>query len=70
MLSEWLWKFVSTLGRDTHGSPAQESAPAMHKAWPELLKRMKTNKVGTTSKDRQLVIAARTWFCLYLFEHQ
>ncbi|KAH9948236.1 hypothetical protein B0H21DRAFT_848279 [Amylocystis lapponica] len=43
---------------------------SMHKAWPELLKRMKANKSSTSSKDRQLVIAARTWFCLYLFEHQ
>lgn len=43
---------------------------AMHKAWPELLKRMKANKATTSDEDRELVIAARTWFCLYLFEHQ
>ncbi|PCH33943.1 hypothetical protein WOLCODRAFT_130083 [Wolfiporia cocos MD-104 SS10] len=43
---------------------------SMHKAWPELLARMKANKAGTSAKDRQLVISARTWFCLYLFEHQ
>ena len=43
---------------------------AMHKAWPDLFKRMQQNKIGTTIKDRQLVISARTWFCLYLFEHQ
>lgn len=42
----------------------------MHKAWPELLKRMKAGKASTSSKDRQLVISSRTWFCLYLFEHQ
>ena len=42
----------------------------MHKAWPELLKRMKANKASDSPKDRQLVISARTWFCLYLFEHQ
>jgi len=42
----------------------------MHKAWPDLLKRMKVNKSTTTAKERQLVISARTWFCLYLFEHQ
>lgn len=42
----------------------------MHKAWPELLKRMKVNKASDSPKDRQLVISARTWFCLYLFEHQ
>ena len=42
----------------------------MHKAWPELLKRMKANKVTTSDKERQLVVSARTWFCLYLFEHQ
>ncbi|OBZ79930.1 Transcriptional activator of proteases prtT [Grifola frondosa] len=43
---------------------------SMHKAWPELLKRMKANKASSSSKDRELVISARTWFCLYLFEHQ
>ena len=42
---------------------------AMHKAWPRLLKRMNLNK-GENPEDRELVIAARTWFCLYLFEHQ
>ena len=42
----------------------------MHKAWPELLKKMRANKATTTAKERQLVISARTWFCLYLFEHQ
>lgn len=43
---------------------------AMHKAWPELLKRMKAGKATTSAKDRQLVVSSRTWFCLYLFEHQ
>jgi len=43
---------------------------SMHKAWPELFRRMRANKITTTPKDRELVIAARTWFCLYLFEHQ
>jgi len=42
---------------------------AMHKAWPRLLRRMKGNKTDS-SEDRELVIASRTWFCLYLFEHQ
>ncbi|KAF8807749.1 hypothetical protein BYT27DRAFT_7189845 [Phlegmacium glaucopus] len=41
---------------------------SMHKAWPRLLKRMNANKVD--SDDRQLVVASRIWFCLYLFEHQ
>ncbi|KAI0778385.1 hypothetical protein BD413DRAFT_466315 [Trametes elegans] len=43
---------------------------SMHKAWPELLKRMKAGKASTSSRDRQLVVSSRTWFCLYLFEHQ
>ncbi|KAH9898196.1 hypothetical protein C8Q73DRAFT_639925 [Cubamyces lactineus] len=43
---------------------------SMHKAWPELLKRMKAGKATTSAKDRQLVVSSRTWFCLYLFEHQ
>ncbi|KDR85368.1 hypothetical protein GALMADRAFT_234194 [Galerina marginata CBS 339.88] len=42
---------------------------SMHKAWPRLLKRMNANKADA-SEDRQLIIASRTWFCLYLFEHQ
>ncbi|KAG6889914.1 hypothetical protein C0992_003618 [Termitomyces sp. T32_za158] len=42
---------------------------SMHKAWPRLLRRMKAHKVDP-AEDRELVIAARAWFCLYLFEHQ
>ncbi|GLB35988.1 putative fungal specific transcription factor [Lyophyllum shimeji] len=42
---------------------------SMHKAWPRLLRRMKANKADAV-EDRDLVIASRTWFCLYLFEHQ
>ncbi|KAF8167734.1 hypothetical protein B0H34DRAFT_682848 [Crassisporium funariophilum] len=42
---------------------------SMHKAWPKLLRRMNANKMDHT-EDRHLVIASRTWFCLYLFEHQ
>ncbi|EKM61311.1 uncharacterized protein PHACADRAFT_168746 [Phanerochaete carnosa HHB-10118-sp] len=43
---------------------------SMHRAWPELLKRMKANKASTSPKERQLMVSARTWFCLYIFEHQ
>lgn len=42
----------------------------MHKAWPRLLKRMHSGKAGTSHEERELVISARTWFCLYLYEHQ
>lgn len=42
---------------------------SMHKAWPRLLKRMNANKADPVD-DRNLVIDSRTWFCLYLFEHQ
>jgi hypothetical protein len=41
----------------------------MHKAWPKLHRRIKSDKTDPTA-DRNLVIASRTWFCLYLFEHQ
>lgn len=41
----------------------------MHKAWPDLLSRMKNNQMSVIH-DRDLVVASRTWFCLYLFEHQ
>ncbi|TFK56556.1 hypothetical protein OE88DRAFT_1649912 [Heliocybe sulcata] len=43
---------------------------SMHKAWPKLLRRMQAQKAGTGPEDRELMICARTWFCLYLFEHQ
>jgi hypothetical protein len=44
---------------------------SLHKAWPKLLRRMQNRAKDTDgSEDRDLVIASRTWFCLYLFEHQ
>lgn len=42
----------------------------MHKAWPRLLKRMHAGKSGTSPEERELVVSARVWFCLYLYEHQ
>ncbi|KAK0245668.1 hypothetical protein EDD85DRAFT_924755 [Armillaria nabsnona] len=42
---------------------------SLHKAWPKLLQRMNANKANATD-DRDLVTASRTWFTLYLFEHQ
>ncbi|PPQ63001.1 hypothetical protein CVT24_006107 [Panaeolus cyanescens] len=42
---------------------------SMHKAWPKLYKRICNNKTDI-HEDRNLVVASRTWFCLYLFEHQ
>ncbi|ESK98052.1 hypothetical protein Moror_488 [Moniliophthora roreri MCA 2997] len=42
---------------------------SLHKAWPRLLRRMRSGKTSQ-GDDHDLVIAARTWFCLYLFEHQ
>ncbi|KAI0068301.1 hypothetical protein BV25DRAFT_1792927 [Artomyces pyxidatus] len=43
---------------------------SMHKAWPRLLRRMENRKASDGPEDRDLVVASRTWFCLYLFEHQ
>ncbi|TDL28198.1 hypothetical protein BD410DRAFT_739738 [Rickenella mellea] len=43
---------------------------SMHQAWPKLLKRIEGGKAGKGPEDRKLITAARTWFCLYLFEHQ
>ncbi|OAX44416.1 hypothetical protein K503DRAFT_765034 [Rhizopogon vinicolor AM-OR11-026] len=44
---------------------------SLHKAWPKLLRRMQSKTKSTNgSEDRDLVVASRTWFCLYLFEHQ
>lgn len=42
---------------------------SLHRAWPKLLKRMNNHDVDVNA-DRELVIGSRTWFCLYLFEHQ
>ncbi|KAK2461628.1 hypothetical protein APHAL10511_006091 [Amanita phalloides] len=42
---------------------------SMHKAWPRLYRRMQ-NKKADPKDDKELVIATRTWLCLYLFEHQ
>jgi hypothetical protein len=42
----------------------------LHKSWPKLLRRIEGNKASDGPEDRELIIAARTWFCLYLFEHQ
>lgn len=45
---------------------------SLHKAWPKLLRRMQSKSKSAIdgSEDRDLVVASRTWFCLYLFEHQ
>ncbi|KAF5323314.1 hypothetical protein D9611_005748 [Ephemerocybe angulata] len=42
---------------------------SMHQAWPRLLERMMGGG-SAPDQDRELVIASRIWFCLYLFEHQ
>ncbi|KAG8737967.1 hypothetical protein FRC10_007454 [Ceratobasidium sp. 414] len=42
----------------------------MHKAWPRLFKRMRAGKMSVSQEERQLLISARTWFVLFLFEHQ
>ncbi|EJD51772.1 hypothetical protein AURDEDRAFT_111388 [Auricularia subglabra TFB-10046 SS5] len=42
----------------------------LHKAWPKLLKRMKLGRSAASQEERELVISTRTWFTLYLFEHQ
>lgn len=46
------------------------SYSGMHKAWPRLFKRMRAGKISVSQEERQLVISARTWFVLFLFEHQ
>lgn len=66
----WLWKFVRLFDKRPNFAADSSFFTAMHKAWPELFKKMQANKVSTTPKERQLVISARTWFCLYIFEHQ
>ncbi|KAL4069755.1 hypothetical protein V8B97DRAFT_1969116 [Scleroderma yunnanense] len=44
---------------------------SLHKAWPKLLRRMQNRSSSyDPNEDRELVVASRTWFCLYLFEHQ
>ncbi|KIM66353.1 hypothetical protein SCLCIDRAFT_1211595 [Scleroderma citrinum Foug A] len=44
---------------------------SLHKAWPKLLRRMQNRGPSyDPNDDRELVVGSRTWFCLYLFEHQ
>jgi len=43
---------------------------SLHKAWPKLLRRIEGNKASDGPEDREFIMGARTWFCLYLFEHQ
>lgn len=42
----------------------------MDKAWPRIMRRIYANKTSTSREERELIISARTWFVLYLFEHQ
>ncbi|KIJ46403.1 hypothetical protein M422DRAFT_165228, partial [Sphaerobolus stellatus SS14] len=42
----------------------------MSRAWPKLLKKIRARRVNTSQEERELVISVRTWFVLYLFEHQ
>ena len=42
----------------------------MHKAWPNLIKRIKSNKTSDDEDERMLVISTRTWFCLYVSERR
>ncbi|GJJ09858.1 hypothetical protein Clacol_004082 [Clathrus columnatus] len=42
----------------------------MNKAWPKILRRIYANRTSTSQEERELVISARTWLVLYLFEHQ
>jgi hypothetical protein len=43
---------------------------SMHNAWPKLRRRMKNGNAQKYDDDRTLVSACRTWFTLYIFEHQ
>ncbi|KZT33256.1 hypothetical protein SISSUDRAFT_431482 [Sistotremastrum suecicum HHB10207 ss-3] len=43
---------------------------SMDKAWPKIRRKIKNGKMGTGPEERELVIQARTFLCLYLFEHQ
>ncbi|KAJ2932671.1 hypothetical protein H1R20_g4425, partial [Candolleomyces eurysporus] len=42
---------------------------SMHMAWPKLHQRIVSAKMDKEA-DKDLVVASRIWFCLYLFEHQ
>ncbi|KDQ19897.1 hypothetical protein BOTBODRAFT_27318 [Botryobasidium botryosum FD-172 SS1] len=42
----------------------------MHKSWPKLAKRIRANKMSTSDDERELLASARTFLCLFLFEHQ
>jgi hypothetical protein len=42
----------------------------MHNAWPKLRARMQAGTTAGYHDDQSLVSACRTWFSLYIFEHQ
>ncbi|KIY62636.1 hypothetical protein CYLTODRAFT_383348 [Cylindrobasidium torrendii FP15055 ss-10] len=42
---------------------------SLHKSWPTLMERIVTSQANLIA-DRELMVASRTWFALYLFEHQ
>ncbi|KZO92820.1 hypothetical protein CALVIDRAFT_503961, partial [Calocera viscosa TUFC12733] len=45
----------------------------IHKAWPRLLKRLKSGKKlkdSIGSDEHDLIVCSRIWFTLFLFEHQ
>jgi hypothetical protein len=72
MLFGWQWNYVcNRCCTITSVAPTEfRFMAALHKAWPELHKRMMDPKSGENPEDGKLVVASRTWFCLYLFEHQ
>jgi hypothetical protein len=65
----WHWNCVMAI-KSRFSCLADLITLAMHTAWPRLLRRMQANKAGTGPEDRELIVAARTWFCAYVFEHQ
>ena len=42
----------------------------LDQSWPKLVQLIRAGKAADNEEQHELIVSSRTWFCLYLFEHQ
>jgi len=42
----------------------------LDQSWPKLVRLIREGKAADNEEQHELIVSSRTWFCLYLFEHQ
>ena len=42
----------------------------LDQSWPKLVRLIREGKATDNEEQHDLIVSSRTWFCLYLFEHQ